>query len=199
MNEIIGINYESEQPTVSARELHEKLNTFHDFKDFFVEVSKLKVSFEIEELKILQVVVKMFSSKFGGDAIVYLADSISTEMILPCKSADIRKRIESDMKRQIVNNFNQIFPNYTFVGCEKKVDGIGRIDIYALFGERSVIIELKTGNRNPNAQLVAYGSKFENPILIGITENEIETTKKLNNIIYYTLDELRKGVEQWVI
>lgn len=35
MDEIIKINYETEQPTVSARDLHEKLNIGTAFKDWF--------------------------------------------------------------------------------------------------------------------------------------------------------------------
>lgn len=35
MNELIKINYDTEQPTVSARELHEKLNIGTAFKDWF--------------------------------------------------------------------------------------------------------------------------------------------------------------------
>lgn len=35
MNELIKVNYETEQPTVSARDLHEKLNIGTAFKDWF--------------------------------------------------------------------------------------------------------------------------------------------------------------------
>lgn len=35
MNELLKINYETEQPTVSARDLHEKLNIKTAFKDWF--------------------------------------------------------------------------------------------------------------------------------------------------------------------
>ena len=35
MNELIKINYETEQPTVSARDLHEQLNIGTAFKDWF--------------------------------------------------------------------------------------------------------------------------------------------------------------------
>ena len=198
-NEIIKINYDGDEPTVSARELYESLSKYNDFIDFYVEVSKLKVSFCREELRQLQEAVKMFALKFGSSAIVYLEDSISTEMTLPCKSKEARKDNESNMKIQIVNNFKKIFPDYSFVCCEKAVEGIGRIDIFATYKERAVIIELKTGNRNPNSQLIAYGSKFENPILIGITEQEIGEEKKLNNIEYFTFNELKEGVEQWII
>ena len=197
MNELINVNFDTQ--TVSARELHGQLNRHRDFKDFFVEVSKMKVSMDMEELKLLRTVVKTFSYKFGSEAVVYLADSIDTEMVLPVKSLEARKANEEKMKEEIVNNFNSIFPDYTFVGCEKQVGSIGRIDIYALCGERSVIIELKTGSKNPNTQLIAYGSKFENPILIGITEKEIEDDRKIKGISYFTLSELREAVEQWII
>ena len=40
MNEIIKINYETEQPTVSARELHEKLNIESNFTTWFKRMCK---------------------------------------------------------------------------------------------------------------------------------------------------------------
>lgn len=197
MNELISVNFDTQ--TVSARELYERLSKLNDFKDFFLDVSKMKISMEFEELKILQKVVKSFDYKFGVDAVIYLSDSISTEMVLPFNSLESRKASEKEMKYQIVNNFNSIFPDYTFVCCEKQVGGIGRIDIYALYKDRSVIIELKTGNKNPNTQLLAYGSKFENPILIGITEQDISDERKVEGITYFTFPELKRGVEQWII
>lgn len=199
MNDLIKINHAPEQPTVLARDLHEVLKSIDNFKDFFVEVSKMKVSMEMEGLKTLIAVTRSYAYKFGAESIAYLTDSISTEMVLPFKILDTRKSSEKKMKEQIVNNFNSIFPKFSFVCCEKQVDGIGRIDIYALHEERSVIIELKTGNKNPNSQLIAYGSKFENPILIGITELEISGEKKIKGITYYTLEQLKRGVEQWGI
>lgn len=186
------LNVDADTQTVSARALHEKLNRHRDFNDFFVAVSKMKVSMDMEELKLLRMVVKAFTYKFSSEAITYLADSIDAEMVLPINSLEARKANEEKMKEEIVNNFNLIFPDYTFIECEKQVDGIGRIDIYALCGERSVIIELKTGNKNPNIQLIAYGSKFDNPILIGISEKEIEDERKIEGISYFTLSELRR-------
>lgn len=38
MNELIGINYETEEPTVSARDLHEKLNIATRFNDWFPRI-----------------------------------------------------------------------------------------------------------------------------------------------------------------
>lgn len=37
MDNLLRINYESEQPTVSARDLYEKLNIKTAFKDWFLE------------------------------------------------------------------------------------------------------------------------------------------------------------------
>ena len=80
----------------------------------------------------------------------------------------------------------------------KVVDGIGRIDIFAKYGDIPVIIELKKGRKNPNTQLIAYGSKFENPILIGITENELSDKYKEPNIIYYTFAQLKSKAKNWI-
>ena len=35
MNDLLKVNYDTEQPTVSARDLHEKLNIRTAFKDWF--------------------------------------------------------------------------------------------------------------------------------------------------------------------
>ena len=42
MNEILTINYESENPTVSARELHEKLHIGTKFTTWFGKKSSIK-------------------------------------------------------------------------------------------------------------------------------------------------------------
>ena len=175
---------------MTIRSLYDKLSAFNDFKDFFIEVSKMKLSMDVKELKLLRTVVDVFSYKFGTEAIVYLTDSIDFEIVFS-KHTSERKLNEEKMKEEVISNFNLIFPYYKFISCEKQVDGVGKIDIYALYGERSVIIELKTGNKNPNTQLIAYGSQFENPILIGITEKEINSKKKIDGIFYFTMSELR--------
>lgn len=196
MNQL-QVNFDTQ--TVSARELHEKLNECNDFKEFFVKVSEYRVLFDYDELRELREAVKKFFVKYGREAVVYLADSISCEMTIPCKSLETRKYEESEIKKQIVNNFNVLFPNFEFISCEKEVPGVGRIDIYAVCNDRAVIIEIKTGNKNPNAQLLAYGYNFNDPILIGITQRQIGTEKQLKGISYYTFAELKESVEEWVI
>jgi len=197
MNELIRINYESEQPTVS--DFKKRLDTCKSFEEFFIKVSKIKVASDREELRELQKIIQGFMAKYGHEAIIYLNDCISAEIVLPCKSKESILHKESQIKKEILNNFNGIFPEYDFVETEKSVDSIGRIDIYAKHKERPVIIELKTGHTNPNSQLIAYGSKFKDPILIGITEEPLPENKKMNNITYLVFNELKGGVKTWII
>lgn len=199
MNELIKVNYETEQPTVSARDLHEKLNTCKDFAEFFIEVCKMKVSMDTNDLKVLMDVVNGYIGKFNSTAIVYLQDCILTERILPCKAKEINKQIEKDMQREVANNFKELFPDYTFQRTEKPVDGIGRIDIFATYKERPVILELKVGRKNPNSQLIAYASRFENPILIAINQEPISETNRIPGIKYLIFEEMKRGVSQWIV
>lgn len=194
-NEIIKIKDRNGKRAVSARELHEKLENVKDFKDFFITVSKMRVEAEKKELHSLKNLIKTFTSKFGAEAIAYLTDSIDCEFVLPCKNFEQEKTNEKEIKDFIVNNFNSIFPDYKFVECEKEVYGIGRIDIYATYGKQDVIIELKVKNKNPNIQLIAYGSKFQNPILIGITEQELKHEQKIPGISYFALSELKRKMK----
>ena len=174
------------------------LNNFDDFQDFFVKVTSLSVSAQnIDELKVLKKVMDVFKVKFKPDAITCLKDAIDLEMVLFHRN-EPRKFNEKAMQMQIVKNFNLFFPKYTFVECEKVIEGVGRIDIYALCDDRDVIIELKVGSKSPNAQLIAYGSKFNNPILIGITEKKIPLQNRIAGIIYFTFEDLKRSVREWL-
>lgn len=141
-----------------------------------------------DELKELLKLMDNYYADYTSAAIAYLKDCIQTEMFISCKS---KIRQEKMMQTEIVNNFNSLFPDYTFICTEKKVEGVGRIDIYALYGERPVIIELKVRHKNPNGQLLAYATKFENPILIGITQEPIQEENKISGIKYLIFDELK--------
>lgn len=168
------------------------LNNFDDFQDFFVKIESLRMSAKsIEDLELLKKVADVFKLKFNPDAITYLKDSIDLEIVC-FHRREARTFIEKAMQMQIIENFNLFFPKYTFIECEKVLEGIGRIDIYALYEGRSVIIELKAGAKNPNSQLISYGSKFENPILIGVTEEKIPVNKRIDGILYFTFEELKR-------
>jgi hypothetical protein len=200
-NSLIPV-YQSDKGTraVSARELYERLNSINDFKDFFINVSEIKTDLMRDDLKILREVVDAFDSRFGAAAIVYLVDSITAEMVLPCKNEVLRNLKEKQLQNMILANFKEVFPQYNLVGSEVLVEGIGRIDILAeeKSTKKSVIFELKTGSGNPNKQLIAYSSQFGDPILIGITEIPLNDNMKLNNIAYLVFDEIKKSVKQWI-
>lgn len=199
MNNLIKINYETENPTVSGRELHKALDNCNSFEEFFVKVCEEKNNCGVDELKKLISIVNdiHYRAKYGNSTIVYLCDCITTEKLLPCKSADPRRQIEKEIQNEIINNFNKIFPNMKFVGQEVTVNGVGRIDILAMQGNQYVIIELKCGSKNPNAQLIAYAKNYDNPILIGITENELSSDQKLSNIEYLTFNAVKNRVDIW--
>ena len=84
------------------------------------------------------------------------------------------------------------FHDIDFIQREYEVPGIGKIDILGkqIITDRPVVIECKLDNKNPNKQLIAYGSHFDNPILIGITEEPIPKKMQLPNINYLTYYEM---------
>ena len=200
MNDLLKVNYETETPTVSARDLHEALHDCKCFEEFFIKVCEFKCSFEQKDLRVLRDVIKTFVFRFHGDAITYLTDSITTEMLLPCKQ-DVSPEVkEKELQNELLNNFNNAFPEYKLLGSEIPVKGVGRIDILAedMASGRPIIMELKVKSKSPNKQLIAYASGYENPILIGITENSLQTESKYKGIYYYTFGELKEGAQQWV-
>lgn len=199
MNDLIKINYETEQPTVSTRDICEILDQCSDFTQFFIACSEMKLKFDREELKILIKALRNYYFKYGVETITYLIDSIHAEMTLPCNSVEARKFSESVMRMEIPNNFNKIFPDFNNIETEKSVGGIGRIDIYAEKGKRPVIIELKINKKNPNQQLISYGAAFKNPILIGIAELPLDEKQKVSGIKYYSLLELKEEIDNWII
>lgn len=79
------------------------------------------------------------------------------------------------------------------------VNTIPTIDILAKSGEQFVIIELKAGRKNPNKQLIAYASKYKNPILIGITEEPLPEDSIFQGIQYFLFSDLKEGVETWIL
>lgn len=169
-----------------------RLMQHRDFKDFYVEVCEMKVESDMERLKKLRVAVGVFEDKFGIRPITYLKDDIDCEIVLKMRNPNNTGRLEKRYQKKLVNRFAEVFPHYTYVGQEKTMDELGRIDILALDKEtgRDVIIELKTGAKNPNKQLLAYGSRYTNPILIGITEKELPERKKRKGIQYFTYSQL---------
>lgn len=188
MNELMKVSYDSDRPTVLGRALDE----IENFVDFYIAVSKLKVEFSRDNLIELRDYIDKFISLFGKTAITYLKDDITAEMCLQCKREPEDIKTEKEYQAELISDFSKIFPWCTLIGSEISVIGVGRIDILATDNATGnpVIMELKIKNKNPNAQLLAYSSHYKNPILIGITETDIDVKQKLENIKYYTFKEL---------
>ena len=201
MNELIKIQNNENGQAVSARDLHKALSLCKSFEEFFIKVSELKCSLDtIAELRTLRKTVELFLTKYSGDAITYLADSIDVETTLPCRQEISSEINESQMKEELLNNFTNAFPDYALIGVEVSVKGIGRIDVLAkeCRCERPVIIEIKASDMNPNKQLLAYAKGYKNPILIAITKKMFPLERRLKAIAYYTLEELKEGANLWV-
>lgn len=201
MNELIKIQTNENGQAVSARDLHEALSLCKSFEEFFIKVSELKCSLDtIAELRTLRKTVELFLTKYSGDAITYLTDSIDAEKALPFRKEISPEIKESQMKEELLNNFANAFPDYVLIGAEVSIKGIGRIDVLAkeCHSERPVIIEIKAGDMNPNKQLLAYAKAYKNPILIAITKNAFLLGHRLRGIAYYTLEELKEGAKLWV-
>lgn len=81
---------------------------------------------------------------------------------------------EKQLGDYIIVNFNKIFPNYLLTKREFRLPNNDRIDILAYEPDtkKDVVIELKTGKKSPNNQLLAYSTYFFDPILIGIVGDE---------------------------
>jgi len=170
--EKLQIRSENDRITVSFITM---LSNCEDFKEFFIKVSELKLDLNRKELSNLQDAARFYEPKYGYKAIIFIRDMLAAEKLLPCNNLSKIRKTEEEYKKEIISNFNKFFPNYTYTSSEVVVPGVGRIDIlaYCSKANQPVIIELKIKSRNPSQQLIAYGSKFENPILIGITETEI--------------------------
>lgn len=135
---------------------------------------------------------KLDKDFFAVQSQVYLCDLLDMQIALLSQvNKDVHIR-ESVYQKEVCQNFSKYFPNYMFVQCEYTIPTIGIIDIFATCktDNRPVAIELKTKNNNPTKQLIAYGTAFTNPILIGITEIKLDPKLKSSQIQYYTYDIL---------
>lgn len=96
-------------------------------------------------------------------------------------------RSEPKFQKEVIENFNSIFPDYIFVAKEVTVE-LGRIDILAkdINGGRDVIIELKIKDGNGKGQLLRYAKSYKNPILINLSEKEVAENRRNKKVIYKT-------------
>lgn len=175
-----------------------QLETFEDIFNYthekMISITCNMSTNKLEELRGLSQSLKNLNLYIDVNinSIINLADMVDMQIILTALSLHNNEISEKEYHKYILDNFNQIFPNYILQESEFKIKGVGRIDILAKdkSTNREVIIELKTKKQNPSKQLLAYSKDFENPILIGITEKEINTKSRIDGILYFTYKEL---------
>lgn len=166
----------------------EKLKECETFEELFIAVNEMKfrLSYRKEYLWMQEVLQEiMLTFKFDARALIYLKDMMTLESVYTLGIKEERKKTEKDMQDEIIENFELLFPEYTFVKKEHKIK-TGRIDILAEAkkDKRPVIIELKKGKGNPTKQLLAYATEFTNPILVGVTEEKLDYRTMHENIKY---------------
>lgn len=104
---------------------------------------------------------------------------------------DDRNHSEADFVKMMEDGFEDIFPELSFVKREAVFENV-RLDLLAEepYSRRAVIFEAKLGSKDPTNQLLAYRNLFDNPFLVGITENRLPDRIKQSGIYYFTYQEL---------
>ena len=175
-----------------------QLNTFEEIFNYthenLISITCNKNLNKLENLRGLNCALKNLDSyiDININSIVNLTDMVDMQISLTSLLLPNNDVSEKEYHKYILEHFNKIFPDYIFQKSEFIIEGVGRIDILAKDKNtnREVIIELKTKKQNPSKQLLAYSKDFMNPILIGITEKEINIRSKIEGILYFTYEEL---------
>ncbi len=173
---------------VTTNDNHEQI-LFSNFEELFIYVSKVKFECTSNELKLIRDdIKKRYFNTFK--ATPYLLDYIDIEILNLKQIENCRENIEASMQEEVVNNFDRFFPEFNFIKKEHNIK-FGRIDLFAeeRTSNRPVLIEIKIGNKNPTTQLLGYAKEFINPILIGITENQLSKENTSREIRYFTLNK----------
>jgi hypothetical protein len=159
------------------------------FEIMYNRIQKVFYELNILEMKFLIDYVEKLIDATKEENYVYLKYDLMTKYVdrrwTYIKS---NKWNELKIRDAIVDQFDNLFGDYEFIAKEHFLNGEGRIDILAQDKEsqRTIIIEVKKKDNDPNSQLLRYARHFNNPILIAVIE---ELPKRmLSNIQYYKLN-----------
>ena len=167
--------------------IHFKINNIFEYIDFLGIIRRLN---EVIQSELPSINNNLF-------------DNIERLFTMNCVSGNdvLRQSLkitEKEIKDNLIQNFNKIFPNWEFIKDEYCIENVGFIDILAKDKEtnRYVIIEIKKDETNPNKQLLKYSKDFINPILVGITD--MDKKKYKNNIIYFKTKDILNKLKQYI-
>ena len=152
----------------------ECLQDINRITNFNISLDKYFYAKYIQDLEFMEIFIKSNYYKFSNKNIYFS---------------------EKELKKSIIKHFEFLFPKYKYIGTEISVNKIGKIDILAKDkkSKRDVIIELKKDKDNPNMQLIAYGSAYNTPILIWITN--MDSKNYIEGITYIEVDTIRDKIK----
>ena len=167
--------------------IHFKINNIFEYIDFLGIIRRLNEVIQSE-------LPSINNNLFDNIEMLFTMNFVSVNDILR-QSLKITQR---EIKDNLIQNFNKIFPNWEFIKDEYCIKNVGFIDILAKDKEtnRYVIIEIKKDETNPNKQLLKYSKDFINPILVGITD--MDKKKYKNNIMYFKTKDILNKLKQYI-
>lgn len=167
--------------------IHFKINNIFEYIDFLGIIRRLNEVIQSE-------LPSINNNLFDNIEMLFTMNCVSGNDVL----RQSLKITEKEIKDNLIQNFNKIFPNWEFIKDEYCIENVGFIDILAKDKEtnRYVIIEIKKDETNPNKQLLKYSKGFINPILVGITD--MDKKKYKNNIIYFKTKDILNKLKQYI-
>lgn len=167
--------------------IHFKINNIFEYIDFLGIIRRLNEVIQSE-------LPTINNNLFDNIEMLFTMNCVSGNDVL----RQSLKITEKEIKDNLIQNFNKIFPNWEFIKDEYCIENVGFIDILAKDKEtnRYVIIEIKKDETNPNKQLLKYSKDFINPILVGITD--MDKKKYKNNIIYFKTKDILNKLKQYI-
>jgi hypothetical protein len=157
------------------------------FPIFYTTIHKAKISNSKDISAFIDMCSKLYSLTGDENYFYFRSDLMKDYVELSYRETGYTER---NLRDDLIKNFNDIFPYYEYIQKEYVINSRFKIDIFAKEKQtdKSVIIEIKKKDINPNDQLIKYSNYFEYPILISISEEPIK--QKLNNVKYFVVNYL---------
>lgn len=89
----------------------------HDFEKCFIEISKLKLKLDSQQMQILYEAIKNLAYTKESISWLYLLDSLMLEYV-NIKEIEHNNKKERHFNQYLCQNFDTFFPNYIFIKKE---------------------------------------------------------------------------------
>src|SRR3712207_231256 len=178
------------------------INSKIPFEQFFNILMEIYYDLDLSESMLNKINTLLYCSELTkvNKNFSYLAFMFSYMLKHDKNNYNLSNKPHQQLVNKIINNFNKIFPKYTYITKEKYIGNGFRVDILAKDENNTpVLIEVKTNNESPLKQLNLYKNYFQNPILVAFgnfSKNCIEDLLK-NSIEVYPMiesEEMRTNI-----